>query len=160
MVLTNFLKSYPKIIFNILYNKPLPIYGSGTNIREWIYVKDTCEALIKIFLKGKSGENYNIGSGIKLTNIKIAKKNTFIYSKKKNRVKIGNKSKIIFVKDRPGHDKMYSLNSNKIKNLIKWKRKHSISQGLIKTFKWYLNNTSYFKKISKKNISKRFGLKI
>ena len=151
-------KFIPKMIFNILNNKPLPIYGDGKNVREWIYVKDNCEALLKIFLKGKNNQNYNIGSGIRLKNTDIAKK---LLDIAKRRV-TGNpsKTKIIFVKDRPGHDERYALNSKLIKKEIKWKHKLSISKGLLKTLEWYSKNYNYFKRISKKNISKRLGLKL
>ena len=151
-------KFIPKMIYNILNNKPLPVYGSGKNIREWMYVKDSCEALLKIFLKGKIGRNYNIGSGIKLRNIDIAKK--LLEIAKKNKVIISKKNKIKFVVDRPGHDVRYALNSNRIKREIKWKYKISFSKGLENTFAWYKNNLNYFKKISRKNITARLGLKL
>ena len=151
-------KFIPKMIFNILNNKPLPVYGKGKNTREWIYVKDNCEAILKVFLKGKYGENYNIGTGIKLKNINIIKK--IFKIAKKNKIKIGKNAKIIFVKDRPGHDLRYALNSNKIKKKIKWKHKVSSIKGREKTFNWYKNNLGYFKKISKKNITTRLGLKL
>ena len=101
------------MIFNILNNRSLPVYGKGQNVREWIYVKDNCDALLKIFLKGKIGQSYNIGTGLKLRNIDIVKK--IINIAKKNQIKINKKTKITFVKDRPGHDERYSLDSNKIK---------------------------------------------
>ncbi len=151
-------KFIPKMIFNILNNRPLPVYGKGKNTREWIYVKDNCEAILKIFLKGKIGENYNIGTGIKLKNTDIIKKIFKIAMKSK--IKIGRKTKIIFVKDRPGHDLRYALNSNKIKRKIKWKHKVSTAKGLEETFNWYKNNIGYYKKISKKNITKRLGLNL
>ena len=151
-------KFIPKIIFNILNNRPLPLYGNGKNVREWIFVKDNCEALLKIFLKGKVGQNYNIGTGIQLKNIEIL--NKILTIAKKNKIKISNKNKIQFVVDRPGHDKRYAVNSNKIKHKIKWKNKTSISSGLLQTFIWYSKNLNFFKKISRKNITKRFGLKL
>ena len=151
-------KFIPKMIFNILNNKPLPVYGNGKNVREWIYVKDSCEALLKIFLRGKIGKNYNIGTGVKLRNIDIIKK--LLNAAKKNKVIVTKKNKIDFVTDRPGHDERYALNSNKIKREIKWKHKVSISKGLENTFDWYKSNLGYFKKISKKNITKRLGLKL
>ena len=148
-------KLIPKMIYNILNNKPLPIYASGKNSREWIYVDDHCEALIKLFFKGKSGEKYNIGSGINCTNTFLVKKilKTFSYKK----IKIGKKVKIIFVKDRPGHDFRYSLNSNKIKRKLKWKPKISLNEGISKTINWYIENQSYFSNISKKLFLKRLG---
>ena len=151
-------KFIPKMIFNILNNKPLPVYGDGKNVREWIYVKDNCEALLKIFLKGKNNQNYNIGTGIRLKNTEIAKKLLDI-AKKRVTDKI-NKTKIVFVKDRPGHDERYALNSKLIKKEIKWKNKISLSNGLLKTLAWYSKNYNYFKQISKKNITKRLGLKL
>ena len=151
-------KFIPKMIFNILNNKPLPVYGDGKNVREWIYVKDNCEALLKIFLKGKNNQNYNIGTGIRLKNTEIAKKLLDI-AKKRDADK-SNKSKIVFVKDRPGHDARYALNSKLIKKEIKWKNKISLSNGLLKTLAWYSKNYNYFKQISKKNITKRLGLKL
>ena len=109
-------------------------------------------------MKGKSGENYNIGSGIKLKNIDIIKK--ILTIAKHHKIRVGNKTKIQFVTDRPGHDLRYALNSKKIKKQIKWKNNTSISRGLEKTFKWYYNNLNFYKKISKKNITKRLGLKL
>ena len=105
-------KLIPKLIYNILNNKPLPIYGKGTNSREWIYVKDHCEALIKVFQKGKVGEFYNIGSNKNLNNIQVCNN---LLNVSKNSIILGKKVKINFVKDRPGHDTRYALNSNKIK---------------------------------------------
>ncbi len=151
-------KFIPKMIFNILNNRSLPVYGKGRNVREWIYVKDNCDALLKIFLKGKIGQSYNIGTGVKLRNIDIVKK--IINIAIKNKIKINKKTKITFVKDRPGHDERYSLDSNKLKKEIKWKPNTSIINGLEKTIIWYSKNVNYFNKISKKNITKRLGLKL
>ena len=148
-------KLIPKMIYNILNNKPLPIYAKGKNTREWIYVDDHCEALIKLFFKGKSGEKYNIGSGINCSNTMLVKKILKIFATKK--IKIGKKVKIIFVKDRPGHDFRYSLNSNKIKRKLKWEPKITFNQGISKTINWYIENQRYFSKISKNLFSKRLG---
>ena len=147
-------KLIPKLIYNILNNKPLPIYGKGTNSREWIYVKDHCEALLKVFLKGKIGEFYNIGSNKNLNNLEVSKE--LIYTSKKI-LKLGKKVKIQFVKDRPGHDLRYALNSIKIKNNLGWYPKTNFSQGIKLTFNWYNNNRRYFKSLSKKDILKRLG---
>jgi len=149
-------KLIPKLIYNIINNKTLPIYGNGKNSREWIYVKDHCEALIKVFKKGKIGEFYNIGSNYNLNNLDISKLLLKIASKK---IKLGNNVKLKFVKDRPGHDFRYALNSNKIKKNLKWKAKIGIKKGLEKTFLWYLTNNNYFSNIKKKDITKRLGTK-
>ena len=147
-------KLIPKLIYNILNNRPLPIYGKGTNSREWIFVKDHCEALIKIFQKGEEGEFYNIGSNRNLNNLEVCQK-LLKFSKKLNMIR--NKVKIIFVKDRPGHDVRYALNSNKIKKKLKWFPKTSFEKGIDLTFKWYNDNNSYFKTLAKRDIIKRLG---
>ena len=147
-------KLIPKIIYNILNNKPLPIYSRGKNLREWIYVNDHCDALIKLFFKGRTGEKYNIGSGINCSNIFLVKKILKSFADKK--IKIGKKVKIIFVKDRPGHDFRYALNSNKIKKKLKWKPKINLNQGISKTVDWYIKNQKYFKKLNEKNFSHRW----
>ena len=147
-------KLIPKLIYNILQNKPLPIYGKGTNSREWIYVKDHCEALIKIFKKGKVGDFYNIGSNKNQTNLEICKK--LIQLANKNKI-IGKNTRIKFVKDRPGHDIRYALNSSKLKNELRWSPRISLSNGLKKTFEWYRENNDYYKSIPLNDIRKRLG---
>ena len=149
-------KLIPKLIYNILNNKPLPIYGKGTNSREWIYVKDHCEALIKVYQKGKIGEFYNIGSNKNLNNLEVSKK---IISVSKNLIKLDKKVKIFFVKDRPGHDIRYALNSNKIKKNLNWRPRTNFKDGIKLTFDWYNNNKTYYKSLSKKDIVKRLGKK-
>ena len=149
-------KLIPKLIYNIFNNKDLPIYGDGKNSREWIYVTDHCLALIEIYKKGKIGEFYNIGSNKNLNNIEVCQ--TLLDIAKKN-MNNNSKSKIVFVKDRPGHDVRYALDSNKIKKNLKWKPKTSFKNGILDTFNWYLDNKSYYKSLSKKDIVKRLGTK-
>ena len=151
-------KLIPKIIFNIFNNKNLPIYAKGLNVREWIFVLDHCEALYKIFLKGKSGESYNVGSNVNLKNIDLIKK--ILNGCKKNKILIGKKSKISFIKDRPGHDFRYALDCTKIKKQLKWKKTTSINEGLDQTIKWYHKNQKFFKMTSSKIFNKRLGLKL
>ena len=147
-------KLIPKLIFNILNNKPLPIYGKGKNSREWIYVKDHCEALFKVFLKGKIGEFYNIGSNKNLNNLQVSNE---LISISKKTIKLGKKVKILFVKDRPGHDVRYALNSNKIKNSLGWYPRTNFRQGIKLTLDWYYKNKKYYKSLSKKDIVSRHG---
>ena len=149
-------KLIPKLIYNILNNKPLPIYGKGMNSREWIFVKDHCEALIKIFKKGKIGNFYNIGSNKNLTNLEVCEH--LLSVAKKNSI-LGTKVKINFIKDRPGHDIRYALNSNKIKKELNWKPRINFKEGIKLTFDWYNKNRKYYKSISKKDILKRLGNK-
>ena len=117
---------------------------------------DHCEALFKVFKKGKIGEFYNIGSNKNLNNIEVAMSLLNIannYSLTESKVKIK------YVKDRPGHDIRYALNSNKIKKMLKWSASTKFKDGLKKTFFWYFNNKKYYNSISKKDIKKRFGIK-
>ena len=148
-------KLIPKIIYNIINNIDIPIYGDGRNSREWIYVKDHCCALLDILNKGKIGEFYNIGSNENINNIDICKKLFKIF----NKFNLKSKSKIKFINDRPGHDRRYALNSNKIIKELKWERKIKIDEGLNQTVKWYLANKLYFKALKKSDIINRFGAK-
>ena len=150
-------KLIPKLIYNIINNKPLPIYGKGKNSREWIYVIDHCEALLKIFFNGKTGESYNVGSNENINNVNLTKK--LLKIAKNKSLKIGKKVKIIFVKDRPGHDFRYALNSNKILKKLRWKTKISLHEGLSQTLDWYINNKSFFNSVPKKLHIDRLGLK-
>ncbi len=150
-------KLIPKLIFNIINNKPLPIYSKGKNSREWLHVNDHCEALLQIYLKGKIGESYNVGSGENLTNKDIAKK--LIGIAKQKSIRINKKVRIKFVKDRPGHDFRYALNSRKILKKLGWKAKIPLKIGLSKTFDWYLNNKKFFNSVSKKLYINRIGIK-
>ena len=130
-------KLIPKLIYNIINNKPLPLYGKGENSREWIFVDDHCEALFKILQHGIKGNFYNIGSNINSSNLDIANQLIKIAKKK---FKLGKNVKIKFVRDRPGHDIRYALDSKKILNKLKWKSKINLKKGLENTFNWYLEN--------------------
>ena len=134
------------------------MYSRGLNIREWIFVSDHCDALYKLYLKGKSGESYNVGSNINLKNIDLIKKILKIC--KKQKILIGKKSKITFIKDRPGHDFRYAIDCAKIKRQLKWKKITKIDKGLYKTIKWYYENRKFFKINSSKIFNKRFGLNL
>jgi len=149
-------KLIPKLIYNIINNMSLPLYGKGINSREWIYVLDHCEALLRVFKRGKIGEFYNIGSNKNLNNLEICKLLIMIAKK---HLKIGSRVKIKFVKDRPGHDLRYALNNNKIFKKLGWKASTNIKKGLEKTLFWYMQNKDYFSSIKKKDITKRLGVK-
>ncbi len=150
-------KLVPKMIFNILNNRPLPVYAKGKNSREWIYVDDHCEALIKLFFKGKSGLKYNIGSNINCSNLELIKLILKTFRDKK--ILIGNKVKIKFVKDRPGHDFRYALNSNRLRKELKWYPKTNLKKGISKTIDWYIGNERFFRNISTKLFVNRLGKK-
>ena len=147
-------KLIPKLIYNILNNRKLPIYGKGKNSREWIYVSDHCEALLKIYKKGKIGQFYNIGSNQNLNNLEVTKK---LLNIAKSKIKLSKNVKIKFVTDRPGHDLRYALDSTKLIKTLNWKPKTSFKKGLELTFMWYLKNIKYFNSLSKKDIVTRIG---
>ena len=149
-------KLIPKMILNIFNNKELPIYAKGRNSREWIHVKDHCEALFKLYLNGKNGENYNVGSGINLRNIDLIKKILKIC--KKMNIKIGNKTRVKFVKDRPCHDFRYALDNKKMFKEFRWKPKIKFEEGLKETINWYFKHRKFLKNISKEKYEKRLGL--
>ena len=151
-------KLIPKIISNIFNNKELPIYSRGENSREWIHVEDHCEALFKLYLKGKDGESYNVGSGKNLRNIDLVKK--IVKTCKIMKIQIKSNSKIKFVKDRPGHDFRYALDNTKIFKRLKWRPKIKFENGLKETIAWYFNNKKFLTNISKKKYEKRIGLSI
>ena len=148
-------KLIPKLIYNIINNKPLPIYGKGKNSREWIFVDDHCEALFKVFKNGVKGQFYNIGSNINSSNLDIAK---LLINIARRKIKLSKKVKIKFVKDRPGHDFRYALDSKKILKKLKWKSKINLKKGLENTFNWYFQNMKYYTTLKKKDITKRLGI--
>ena len=149
-------KLIPTLIYNIITNKPLPIYGEGKNSREWIYVEDHCNGLFLIYRKGKIGESYNIGTNNNVSNLNLTK--ILLKIVKNKNFKIKKKVQIKFVKDRPGHDFRYALNSKKIRKELNWRPKMNFESGLKDTFNWYLNNFEFFSFFSKKKFFKRIGL--
>ena len=148
-------KLIPKLIYNIINNKPLPLYGKGRNSREWIFVDDHCEALFKVFKNGTKGEFYNIGSNINSSNFEIAK---LLIDISKKKMKLGKNVKIKYVKDRPGHDYRYALDSKKILKKLKWKSKVNLKKGLENTLNWYFENMKYYTTLKKRDITKRLGI--
>ncbi len=133
-------KLIPLFITNALRNRPLPVYGDGMNIRDWLYVIDNCEAIEAVLLKGKPGEAYNIGGGNEMPNIEITKLILKLLGKPE--------SLITFVKDRPGHDRRYSLDSSKIQQLG-WHPRHSFADALQQTVKWYVGNEWWWQPLVK-----------
>jgi dTDP-glucose 4,6-dehydratase len=133
-------KLIPLLILRALGNEPLPIYGDGLNMRDWIYVEDNCAAISMVLEKGEIGEIYNIGAGNEKTNLDVAK----LILKQMGK----HESLITFVKDRLGHDRRYSLNTSKIR-MLTWKTKHNFEGALKKTIDWYLNNKWWWKPLLK-----------
>lgn len=134
-------KLIPLLILNALNGKPLPIYGDGQQVRDWLYVSDHCSAIREVLANGKLGETYNIGGWNEKTNIDVAKTICRILDELKPRV--DGKSyaaQISFVKDRPGHDRRYAIDASKIKRELGWKPKETFDSGIKKTVQWYLDN--------------------
>ncbi len=131
-------KLIPTIIRKALKGGPIPIYGDGTNIRDWLYVRDHCEALDLVFHKGKAGETYAIGGNNEHNNLYIAHTLCAILDKEHPREKGSYKEQIAFVKDRPGHDFRYAIDTSKIREDLGWAPKEVFESGLLKTVKWYL----------------------
>ena len=136
-------KLIPKIIFNALNNKEIPIYGNGENIRDWLFVEDHVNGLIKVLLEGKIGEKYCIGGNQEKNNNEVVNYICELLDKRQPR-DISYKALISYVKDRLGHDKRYAIDSSKIKSELNWQPKYTFEQGLDTTVLWYLE---YFKKI-------------
>jgi dTDP-glucose 4,6-dehydratase len=136
-------KLIPLCIQNIINDKPLPIYGKGENVRDWLYVQDHIEAIDLIFHQGKKGETYNIGGDNEWQNITLVKALCTIMDKKLNRA-VGTSEKLItYVKDRQGHDMRYAIDFTKLNNELNWKPKAQFESGLEKTVDWYLSNQQW-----------------
>jgi len=133
-------KLIPLMILNILEEKTLPVYGDGKNIRDWLYVEDHCQAIWEIINKGRVGETYNIGGENEWENIELVNFLCEKIAKIKGRDKDYYKKLITFVKDRPGHDRRYAINCDKIKKELGWGRQFDFEEGLDSTIKWYINN--------------------
>ncbi|MCF6365429.1 MAG: dTDP-glucose 4,6-dehydratase [Bacteroidales bacterium] len=140
-------KLIPLAINNIKNNKPIPIYGKGDNIRDWLFVNDHANAIDLVFHKGKNGETYNIGGNNEWTNIDLIYKLCEIMDKKLNREKGTSAKLITFVKDRAGHDMRYAIDSSKIQKELAWKPSLQFEEGLEKTVDWYLENETWMNNI-------------
>ena len=140
-------KLIPLMINNIRNEKPLPVYGKGENIRDWLYVEDHANAIELVFNSGKIGETYNIGGENEWQNITLVKKICEIMDVKLNRPKGTSEKLITFVKDRAGHDLRYAIDCSKIKNELGWKQQVDFETGLQKTIDWYLNNEAWINNV-------------
>ena len=127
------------MITNALFDKPLPVYGDGANVRDWLYVEDHCKAIDMIVENGRIGEIYNIGGHNEKTNLEVV---TTVLKK------LGKPESLIqFVKDRPGHDRRYAIDPTKIKNELGWYPETDFDSGIEKTVRWYLENREWWEKI-------------
>lgn len=132
-------KLIPLAITNILEGKSIPIYGDGQNVRDWLYVVDHCRALEMVLLSGKPGEVYNIGGGCELTNLEVVR----LVLKKLAKTE----DMISFVRDRPGHDRRYAIDSSKIQRELGWRKSFAFEEALYRTIEWYVNNPAWWKRV-------------
>ena len=155
-------KLIPLMIANCLDEKPLPVYGKGNNVRDWLYVKDHCRAIDFIIKKGLVGETYCIGGNNEIRNIDIVNKICTILDKLRPRTNnLSYKKLIKYVPDRPGHDFRYAIDSSKIKGNLNWDAEETFESGILKTIIWYLENESWWRKIQKNKYNQeRLGLKV
>jgi dTDP-glucose 4,6-dehydratase len=136
-------KLIPLIISNLLERKPLPVYGKGENVRDWLYVTDHCEAIWTVIEKGKVSETYNIGGHNEQKNIDVVKLLCAIVAEETNTPRAELEALITYVKDRPGHDARYAIDAGKIERDLGWKPKETFESGMKKTVRWYLDNKAW-----------------
>ena len=151
-------KLIPLIILNGLAGKPLPVYGEGLNIRDWLYVEDHAKALLLVATKGQIGETYNIGGDAEATNISIVKQICALLDEAVPTDK-PREDLITFVADRPGHDFRYAIDATKIQTELGWKPTVTLEQGLRETVQWYLKNEAWWRPIQERYQQERLGLK-
>lgn len=151
-------KLVPVVILNALAGKPLPIYGKGDNIRDWLYVEDHADALLTVVQKGKVGRSYNIGGENELTNLELVKMLCAILDELRPRDGGQYADLITFVTDRPGHDARYAIDPTRIRNELDWRPSVTVEQGLRKTVEWYLENEAWWKPLqSRAGVGTRLG---
>ena len=140
-------KLIPLMILNILEKSPLPVYGKGQNIRDWLYVTDHCDALLRAFEKGKAGQTYNIGGGEEKTNLAVVKTICDLVDARNGSPEGSSRDLITFVKDRPGHDIRYAINPGKSFEKIGYKARFSFEQALSATIDWYVENMEWVRSV-------------
>jgi dTDP-glucose 4,6-dehydratase len=154
-------KLIPLMICNVLENRPLPVYGKGENIRDWLYVIDHCDALLTVLEKGQVGESYNIGGGAERQNIHLVQMLCDLLDAKLGRDG-GNASRhlIRFVTDRPGHDLRYAIDASKIEEELGWRPQHTFEAALERTVDWYLDHMDWVRSIQSGAYRKRRGINV
>jgi len=141
-------KLIPLMILNARDGKPLPVYGDGKNVRDWLYVADHCEAIARVLRQGSIGQTYNIGGGNEKPNIEIVHTICDLVDEMAPRLKSPRRDLIHFVKDRPGHDRRYAMNASKIERELGWKPKETFESGIRKTVHWYLEHDEWVRDVT------------
>ncbi|PRD29690.1 UNVERIFIED_CONTAM: rffG [Trichonephila clavipes] len=153
-------KLIPVIILNALAGKPLPIYGDGSNIRDWLYVEDHADALLTVVEKGELGRSYNIGGENERTNLELVKTLCAILDEKRPKAEGSYADQITFVTDRPGHDARYAIDPARIRTELGWKPSVTVEEGLAKTVQWYLDNEAWWRPLQERHgVGQRLGTK-
>ncbi len=140
-------KLIPLTILNALDNKPLPIYGDGQNVRDWLYVTDHCQAIHLVLQQGKVGETYNVGGKNEQANLIVVEKICSLLDEFTHKPNFRHSSLITFVKDRPGHDRRYAIDCSKITTELGWQPQENFDTGLRKTVEWYLDNSAWVESV-------------
>lgn len=141
-------KLIPLTIINALQGKPLPVYGTGANVRDWLHVDDHAEALLLVAQRGASGESYNIGGHNELANIDVVRSICALIDELAPHPSMGPRANLIaFVADRPGHDARYAINATKIRDALGWRPRHTFRSGLRQTVQWYLDNKTWWERV-------------
>jgi len=143
-------KLIPVVIQSVLARKPVPVYGDGMNVRDWLYVRDHAEALWTVLRQGKSGETYNIGGHNEWANIRIVEVICDLIDEMQPQLGGKSRSLITFVKDRPGHDRRYAIDATKIQKELGWSPAHQFEQGIRETVRWYVDNQPWVGKVLKR----------
>jgi dTDP-glucose 4,6-dehydratase len=141
-------KLIPLMITNALSWQPLPVYGDGLNVRDWLYVKDHCDAIQTVLAKGRIGETYNIGGNNEMTNIDLVRMICKLLDDLAPHKNGEHEKLITFVKDRPGHDRRYAIDTHKIKSELGWGPDETFESGITKTIKWYLSNGNWIHSVT------------
>lgn len=140
-------KLIPLTIINAIEGKPLPIYGNGQNVRDWLYVEDHCEAIHIVLSQGKVGQTYNVGGESERTNLEVVETICAILDRVSPKANFQHSSLITFVKDRPGHDQRYAINCSKLKQELGWQPQENFTTGLQKTVEWYLSHANWVEQV-------------
>ena len=141
-------KLIPLMILNLMEEKPLPVYGDGKNVRDWLYVIDHCDALIRVLEQGRPGETYNIGGDAERQNIEVVNLLCDLLDARLQRPKSKSSQRLIqFVSDRPGHDRRYAIDASKIKRELGWSPAHDFEEALEATVDWYLDNMGWVESV-------------
>ncbi len=153
-------KLVPVIILNALAGKPLPIYGDGSNVRDWLYVEDHADALLLVVAKGKLGRSYNIGGENERSNLELVRTLCAILDEKRPKARGSYADQITFVTDRPGHDARYAIDPSRIRDELGWRPSVTVEEGLARTVQWYLDNEAWWKPLQARHgVGQRLGVK-